>query len=122
MDFRDKEREDIFILHEVGAVVEGPCAVAEVFFPDADGDHAAAPVMVAGAEKGVETVLATIAWCIPQRVTEDSFPFFQRLVGKMQFLTVAVLRSVNSVEQSCHAGDQRQPRQGSEISRSVQLG
>ena len=39
------------MLHKVSAVVDGPGAVAEVFFPGADGDNAAAPVMVTGAEK-----------------------------------------------------------------------
>ena len=65
------------------------------FFPGADGDNAAAPVMVTGAEKGIEIVLATVAWSVLQSVAENPPPLFQRLIGEMQFLAVTRFWPVN---------------------------
>ena len=104
----------------MSAVVDGPGAVAEVFFPGADGDNAAAPVMVTGTEKGIEIVLATVAWGVLQSVAENPPPLFQMLIGEMQFLAVTRFWPVNPVEQSRDARNQSQPGQGNEISRSVQ--
>ena len=66
---------DVFLFHEMTPVIDCPGTVSEILPPGPDQHHPASPEGIVSAEKGIETIRATVKGRVQHGTVVDFLPF-----------------------------------------------